>query len=102
MRKRVIFDTMSELGRERILRIGYENWDPFQEPKEPADLRFGKTYVEAESLLREFFEERPDVREFVAVRRELFDLCVDLIRRDARAGALCDFCDWYRKRTGPR
>ncbi len=37
IRKKAIFDTMSKRGQERILKMGYENWEPFQEPKDPRE-----------------------------------------------------------------
>ena len=37
VKKRAIFDGMSKRGQQRILRLGYENWDPFQEPKDPRE-----------------------------------------------------------------
>jgi len=34
-KKRAIFDGMSPKTQKRILKRGYEEWDPFMMPKEP-------------------------------------------------------------------
>ena len=51
MRKKAIFDTMSKRGQERILRIGYENWNPFQEPKDPRERIFSSVSLKAGMLV---------------------------------------------------
>jgi len=98
MRKRAIFDTMSKRGQERILRIGYENWDPFQEPKDPRERIFGSDSVKATALLKEFYEAQHNREESVSLHKELFDLCRGFLQGDGRARVIGDFCVWYRKR----
>lgn len=98
MRKRAIFDTMSKRGQERILRIGYENWDPFQEPKDPRERIFGSDSVKATALLKEFYEAQHNQEESVSLHKELFDLCRGFLQGDRRARIIGDFCVWYRKR----
>ena len=38
-RKKAIFESMSSRRQKHILKKGYENWDPFQEPKDPIDIK---------------------------------------------------------------
>ena len=38
-RKRAVFEAMSPRRRRRIEKRGYENWDPFQPPKDPIEIR---------------------------------------------------------------
>lgn len=99
-RKRAIFDAMSKKGQERILRIGYENWEPFEEPKDPRERIFGAASMEAGAILKEFAGSRSGQEESVAVYKELFDLCRGLLQGETRAQVICDFCNWYRKRNG--
>ena len=34
-RKKAIYESLSARGRRYIERIGYDKWDPFEEPKDP-------------------------------------------------------------------
>ena len=99
-RKKAIFDGMSKRGQERILRIGYENWDPFQEPKDPRERMFGSASLKAGALVHEYYQSAGEKEESVAVHKELFELCRGLIQGEGRARAIVDFCAWLRKRTG--
>ncbi len=40
-RKKAIFDGMSPRLQSRILKKGYDIWDPFMEPNDPIDLAEG-------------------------------------------------------------
>jgi hypothetical protein len=99
-RKKAIFDGMSKRGQERILRIGYENWDPFQEPKDPRERIFSKASLTAGALVKEYFETVAHAEESVAVHKELFELCRGFIQEDGRSKVIVDFCAWLRNRTG--
>lgn len=100
IRKKAIFDTMSRKGQERILRMGYDNWDPFMEPKDPRERIFGTTAQKAIELLREFYATRNLADESVAQQKELFDLCRGLLQDERRAKIVFDFCLWFREKTG--
>lgn len=99
IRKQAIFDAMSQRGRQRILKIGYENWDPFQEPKDPRERIFSSSSLQAGTLLREFLQLRPNEEPSPALFKELFELCKGFIDGEARARLIFDFCDWYRERS---
>ena len=43
LRKQAIFDSMSPRRQKHILKRGFDKWDPFQEPKDPIDIRQDKT-----------------------------------------------------------
>ncbi|MCJ7618056.1 MAG: hypothetical protein MUO43_16120, partial [Desulfobacterales bacterium] len=55
-RKRAILDNMSPRNRKYILKKGYDKWDPFQEPKDPIDIRKDKTKRTSQMLIREFLQ----------------------------------------------
>jgi hypothetical protein len=97
LKKKAIFDSMSKRGRERILRIGYENWEPFEEPKDPRDRIFGGASIKAGELLRRYYESVGGREESVAMNKELFELCRGLLQDDSRARVIYDFCTWYRE-----
>jgi hypothetical protein len=99
-KKKAIFDSMAKRGQERILRIGYENWDPFEEPKDPRERIFGSDSLKAGALIREYYEATGNKEESVAVYKDLFDLCRDLLHGEPRAKVVVDFCAWLQKRIG--
>ena len=100
LKKKAIFDGMSKRGRERILKIGYENWDPFELPKDPRERIFSSASVRAGALVQEYYMAAGGKGESVAVHRELFELCVGLLQGDGRAKTLVNFCAWLQKKTG--
>lgn len=97
-RKKAIFDSMSKRGQERILRIGYENWDPFQEPKDPRERIFSSASLRASALIREFLAEEGVAEESVAMQKELFELCRGVLQGEARATVLCKLCLWLDRK----
>ena len=97
-KKKAIFDSMSKRGQERILRIGYDNWDPFEEPKDPRERIFGGASLKAGALIQEFYNSTGNKEESVAVHRELFELCRGLLQGESRAKVIVEFCNWLRKK----
>ncbi len=97
-RKKAIFDSMSKRGQERILRIGYENWDPFQEPKDPRERIFSSASLRASALIKMFLEEERVGEESVGMQKELFELCKGVLQGEARAEVLYKFCLWLSKK----
>ncbi|MDR3557480.1 MAG: hypothetical protein P4L55_22210 [Syntrophobacteraceae bacterium] len=99
-RKKGVFDGMAKRGQERILRIGYENWDPFELPKDPRERIFSSASLKASALVREYFGSAGISGESVSVHKELFDLCRGLIQEERRAQIIVDFCAWLKERKG--
>jgi hypothetical protein len=99
--KRAIFDRMSSKRRQKILKkMGYENWDPFQEPKYPIDLREQTTEQKAMALSREFLEDcgiEEYSDEYLQAVREISR---GLLKDEERYRAICEFCCWYRITKG--
>jgi hypothetical protein len=94
-KKRAIFDGMSERGRQRVLRLGYDNWDPFQEPKDPREQIRGSLAVKVNELLNQFYAATPSNEEAKAFHRELTELCRGLLQEELRAQKIYQFCLWY-------
>jgi hypothetical protein len=95
-KKKAIFDAMSPKRQQKILKkVGYENWDPFQEPKYPIDLREQTTERKAMALSREFLEscgiERYSDEYIQAVR----EISKGILKDEERYRAMFDFCRWY-------
>ncbi len=100
LRKKAIFDGMAKRGQERILRIGYDNWEPFEEPKDPRERIFGSASLKASALVREYLHEAGIAGESTAVQKELFDLCRGVLQSDRRAEIIVAFCAWLVKKSG--
>ena len=96
MRKKAIFDAMSKRGQERILRMGYENWEPFQEPKDPRERIFSAASTKADALVKAFYAAHPQQERSVVMEKELFELCRGLLKGEARAQTVLEFCNWYK------
>jgi hypothetical protein len=95
-KKRAIFEGMSERGRKHVLRLGYENWDPFQEPKDPREQIRGSLAVRADALVNQFYAATPSNEEAKAFHRELIELCRGLLQGELRAKKVYEFCLYYR------
>jgi hypothetical protein len=98
-KKKAIFDGMSKRGQERVLKIGYDNWDPFEEPKDPRERIFGSASVKAGALVQEYYRSAGGKEESTAVHRELFELCLGLLHGEGRAKTVVDFCAWLKRKT---
>jgi len=98
-KKKAIFDGMSKRGQERILRIGYENWNPFEEPKDPRDRIFGSASMKAGALIQEYLQTSGEKEQSVAVHKEMFELCRGFLQGEGRARTIVEFCAWLRMRT---
>ena len=100
MKKKAIFEGMAKRGQERILRMGYENWDPFQEPKDPRERIFSSASIKATAIVNEFYRSQSGQEESVALHKELFDLCRGILQDEPRARVIFEFCTWYKGKLG--
>jgi hypothetical protein len=57
-RKKAVFEAMSPRRQKHILKKGYKKWDPFEEPKDPIDIRKDPTKRTSQMLVREFLQSR--------------------------------------------
>ena len=101
--KKAIFNGMSPRRQQRILKkIGYKNWDPFQKPKDPVDLRDRKWDLMAIDLLREFISDHEIKDRSDEYIRALKEISKGLIKGEEKYKAMYDFCCWYKKtKQGP-
>jgi len=95
-RKKAIFDSMSERRRKHILKMGYDKWDPFQEPKDPIDIRRDKTKRTSQMLVREFLQTRSSDRYSNAYGRGVLEICLGIVNEDERFLGMFDFACWYQ------
>jgi hypothetical protein len=96
-RKKAIFESMSPRRQKHILKKGYENWDPFQEPKDPIDIRKDKTKRTTQSLVREFLQTKSFEEYSNAYGIGVFDICLGIINNDDRYKGMYEFSVWYQE-----
>jgi len=96
-RKKAIFESMSPRRQKHILKKGYTDWDPFQEPKDPIDIRKDKTRRTTQSLVREFLQTKSFEEYSNAYGRGVFDICLGIINNDDRYKGMYEFSVWYRE-----
>ncbi len=96
-RKKAILDAMSPRRQKYILnRVGYEKWDPFQEPKDPIDIRKDKTNRTSQVLVREFLQSVSAEEYSNAYGQAVMDMAIGLVNDDDRYIAMFEFSMWYK------
>ncbi len=94
-RKKAIFSSMSPRRQKHILKKGYEKWDPFQEPKDPIDIRKDKTKRTTQALVREFLQAMSSEEYSNAYGRGVFEICLGIVNDDEKCRGMFDFSVWY-------
>jgi hypothetical protein len=96
-RKKMVFDGMSSRRQQHILKKGYDKWDPFQEPKDPIDIRKDKTKRTTQMLVREFLQTRPGEAENNAYNRGVLELAMGIVNNEDRFRGMFEFARWYQE-----
>lgn len=103
-KKKAIFDTMSPRRQKHILKKeGYDQWDPFIEPKDPIDLRQDKSKRTAIQLAREFLQTCDTEGYSNAFGQGAWEMCLGIVNDDERYKGMYEFVCWHRgllKRDG--
>lgn len=95
IKKKMIFDSMAPRRQRQILKKGYANWDPFQEPKDPIDLRQDHTKRTSQTLIREFLQTLDANSYSTEYGRGVFEICMGLINENEKHQGMFDFACWY-------
>ena len=96
--KKAIFDAMSPRRQKNIReKIGYENWNPFQKPKDPIDIRRDKSRRTSQMLVREFLQSRPLEGYSNSYGRGVLEMAVGIINDDDRFIGMYEFALWHKK-----
>jgi hypothetical protein len=104
-KKRAIFEGMSKRRQERILKKGYDQWDPFLAPKEPPFFNpEERIRVHAAALrLQRFLVHRsaeigPEGGDLgSAYVQGAQDICFGLAKGEERYQGMRDFCRWLAR-----
>lgn len=95
IRKKAIFDSMAPRRQKHILKRGYEQWDPFIEPKDPIDIRKDRTKRTAQTLIREFLQSLESENYSNEYGRGAFEICLGIINEDEKFLGMFEFATWY-------
>jgi hypothetical protein len=95
--KRAIYDRMSDRGKKYIAKIGYDKWDPFEEPKDPIDIRRDKTKRTAKMMVTEFLQSRSHDSYSNAYGRGVLEMALGIVNDDDRYIAMYEFALWHRQ-----
>ena len=96
-KKKAIFESMSPRRQQHILRRGYDKWDPFEEPKDPIDIRKDKTRRTSQILAREFLQTRSGETYSNEYGRGVLDICLGIVNEEDRFQAMYEFSIWYQE-----
>ena len=96
MRKRAVFESMSARRQKHILKKGYDKWDPFEEPKDPIDIRKDKTKRTTQMLVREFLQSRSSEEYSNSYGRGVLDLALGIVNEDDYSLGMFEFSCWYK------
>jgi hypothetical protein len=96
-RKKAIFESMSPRRQQHIKKKGYDKWDPFQEPKDPIDIRKDKTKRTTQELFRAFLQSRSAEGYSNAYGRGVFEMCHGIINDDDKYIGMFEFSVWYQE-----
>jgi len=95
-RKKAVFDSMSPRRQKHILKKGYDKWDPFEEPKDPIDIRKDKTKRTTQMLVREFLQSCGSEGYSNAYGRGVLEMALGIINDDERFIGMYDFARWHQ------
>ena len=93
--KRAIYEKVKPRRRKFIDKIGYDNWDPFQEPMDPLDLREDASRRTSQQLVAEFMATMPGASQEFA--KGAWELCVGVMSGSERHRGMYAFCKWYKE-----
>lgn len=95
--KKAIFESMAPRRKKFIEKIGYDKWNPFQEPKDPIDIRREQTKRTTKQLVREFLVTKAHEEYSNAYGRGVLEIALGIVNNEDRFKAMYEFSCWYRE-----
>ena len=96
-RKKMIFDCMSEKRQKGILKKGYEDWNPFVEPKDPIDIRKDKSQRTTQELITEFFQSKVIDDPSTSYEQGVLEACLGIMNDDEKIKGMYEFACWHNE-----
>jgi len=96
-RKKAVFDGMSPRRQKHILKKGYDKWDPFEEPKDPIDIRKDKSKRTTQMLVREFLQSRNAEGYSNAFAGGVLEMALGIVNEDDRFVGMYQFVCWHQE-----
>jgi len=96
-RKKAVFDSMSPRRQKHILKKGYDKWDPFEEPKDPIDIRKDKSKRTTQMLVREFLQSVGPEGYSNAYGRGVLEMALGIVNEDDRFIGMYEFARWHQE-----
>ncbi len=95
--KRNIYEKMTPRRRKFIDRIGYDNWDPFQKPNDPMDIRMDASQRTTQQLCQEFLRFASANKGEISpeYKRGALECALGVINKDEKYLGIFEFCQWY-------
>ncbi len=95
-KKKAIFDAMGKRGQKQIMnKVGYENWDPIQTPKDPIDIRKDGTKRTSQMLISEFLQQSSHDDYSNSFAQGALEMCLGIINDDEKVRGMFEFSKWY-------
>lgn len=94
-KKKEIFDSMGKRSQKYIKKIGFENWNPFEEPKDPLDIRQDVSKRTVSDLVREFMHTRREEKTSVAFGEGVHEMALALMAGNDKYRGMFEYALWY-------
>lgn len=94
-KKKEIFDAMGKRSQKYIMKIGFENWNPFEEPKDPLDIRKDVSKRTVSELVHEFMITRREEKTGVAYAEGVQEMAMALMAGNDKYRGMLDYGLWY-------
>lgn len=94
-RKKAIFDMMGKRGQQKILKKGYDTWNPFEDPKDPLDIRKDISKRTLQDLVHEFLQTRREEKTSVSFGEGVVEIAMALMNGNDKYRGMYEFSVWY-------
>jgi hypothetical protein len=96
--KKAIYEKIAPRRRKFIDRLGYDNWDPFQKPFDPIDIRVDSSKRTSQQLMRDFMASKPkDAQVSTDYHNGVWEMSVGVMNSSERFKGIFDFVLWYAR-----
>ncbi|MDL2315918.1 hypothetical protein LJC59_02420 [Desulfovibrio sp. OttesenSCG-928-A18] len=95
--KRLFYERMPPRRRRFVDRMGFDNWDPFEAPKEPMDIRTDISQRTVQELVRDFLHSVSQAQHGGEYARGATECALGIVARQEKYQGVLDFCVWYHQ-----